>query len=176
MALPTPAKRDVQRVKDIICDAGGKIVGRTRLQKITYLLELAGLEDGFVFGYKHYGPYSEGLAQAAERAAALGLINENEHQASWGGLYSVYSAEAHPNVVSPAARSALLREAVDADPIALELAATAAFLAASGTPDPWIETAKRKPAKAQDGRLATAKALYRNLQRIETPRRLPQIA
>jgi hypothetical protein len=167
-------KRDVQKVADIVRDAGGRIVGRTRLQKISYLLELAGLGDGFSFEYRHYGPYSEALAHAAERAGSIGIINEEEFPASWGGLYSVFTADGPPS--GPPARTSLAHEAVSADPIALELAATAAFLAASGASDPWRETAERKSEKAQGGRLETAKMLYRRLQRIETPRRLPDIA
>ena len=38
-------KRDTEKVAAIIRDAGGKIVGRTRLQKTGYLLELAGLGE-----------------------------------------------------------------------------------------------------------------------------------
>jgi hypothetical protein len=40
----------------IVRDAGGHIVGRTRLQKIAFMLEPAGLGGGFPFRYKHYGP------------------------------------------------------------------------------------------------------------------------
>ena len=54
-----PRKRDTEKVADIVRDAGGKIVGRTRLQKIGYLLELSGLGEGFSFDYRHYGPFSE---------------------------------------------------------------------------------------------------------------------
>lgn len=69
----------------IVRDAGGRIVGRTRLQKIAYLLSITGLEDGLPFAYKHYGPYSEDLATASRDADLLGLLSETEQQASWGG-------------------------------------------------------------------------------------------
>jgi hypothetical protein len=42
MAPGDSRKYGPQKVADIIRDAGGKIVGRTRLQKIGYLLELLG--------------------------------------------------------------------------------------------------------------------------------------
>ena len=45
-------KRDVDKVAEIIRAAGGEIVGRTRLQKVAYLLELAGLGHGFRFEYR----------------------------------------------------------------------------------------------------------------------------
>ena len=66
-----PRKRDTDKVVAIVRDAGGTIVGRTRLQKTAYLLELAGLGEGFHFSYRHYGPYSEELASAVRDANAL---------------------------------------------------------------------------------------------------------
>ena len=44
----------------IVRDAGGEITGRTRLQKIAYLLEAVGCGDGFHFFCKHHDPFSEG--------------------------------------------------------------------------------------------------------------------
>jgi uncharacterized protein len=167
-------RRDVDKVADIIRDAGGRIVGRTRLQKISYLLELSGLGEGFNFSYRHYGPYSEDLARSADYAVSLGIIKEEEQPASWGGVYSIYSASmAQP--VNESSRSKLIQEAASADSIELELAATAAFLVASGVTDAWRETAKRKPEKAQQGRLEKARALYRRLRQIDTPKQLPAI-
>ena len=53
-----------QAAARIVSDAGGSLIGRTRLQKIAYLLELSGTGAGFPFEYRHYGPYSEKLATA----------------------------------------------------------------------------------------------------------------
>ena len=72
-------KRDIDKVADIIRDAGGKVVGRTRLQKLGYLLELSGLGDGFSFEYRHYGPYSEELA-AADDDYFMSRIEKTRHQ------------------------------------------------------------------------------------------------
>ena len=168
-------RKEIDKVADIIRDAGGRIVGRTRLQKIAYLLELAGAGSGFPFEYRHYGPYSEALASAAKIAAMFGKVEEEERPASWGGSYSIFTASSSRSHDEVPGRVALAREAVDADPIELELAATAAFLAAGGSSDPWGETAKRKPEKVRGGRLENAKVLYRKLQAIKTPRRLPAI-
>jgi hypothetical protein len=162
-----------QRVTEIVRDAGGKIVGRTRLQKITYLLQLAGLEEDFGFEYRHYGPYSEGLTLAIQDAHMRGLLKEEEREAAWGGVYSIYTTEGEPPAESSSPRVRLLREAVDAGAVELELAATAAYFSERGFPAPWTETANRKPDKATDGRLERAKELLGRLARIETPRRLP---
>jgi hypothetical protein len=62
-----------------------------------------------------------------------------------------------------------------ADAVELELAATALFLANEGWDDPWRETARRKPEKADGGRIEKAKFLYEKLAAVETPRRLPAI-
>jgi hypothetical protein len=172
-----PGKRDSEKVAAIVRDAGGQIVGRTRLQKIGYLLELAGLGEGFSFGYRHYGPYSEELASAARDASALGLLSEKEVAAAWGGVYSIYRAQPAARIANVApARRRLAREATAASAIELELAATAAFLAGTGSRDPWGDTARFKPQKAQGGRLENAKMLYRQLQQIDTPKQLPRIA
>jgi uncharacterized protein len=172
-----PRKRDTEKVAAIIRDAGCRIVGRTRLQKIGYLLELTGLGEGFSFEYRHYGPYSEELASAARDANALGLLSEEEHQATWGGLYSIFTTRhaARSEDVDPS-RIRLVRDAAAASAIELELAATAAFLADAGSRDPWGDTARFKPEKAQGGRLENAKMLYRQLQQIDTPKPLPRIA
>lgn len=165
---------EAQRVAEIVRDAGGQIVGRTRLQKIAYILEVAGLGTGFPFRYKHYGPYSEQLADAAETARIVGLLHEQETPATWGGLYSTYHSQLPQDFRVNEARCRLARELVNVDAVELELAATALFLHESFQ-DPWSETARRKPDKADDGRLQRAQELYQNLRSIPTPRPLPAI-
>jgi uncharacterized protein YwgA len=169
---------DPEKVARIIIDAGGKIVGRTRLQKLAYFLEAAGVGEGFFFEYRHYGPFSESLAMAARNAYVLGLVEEEEKATDWGGFYSIYSAKCSSEIASTdnQPRMNLIKLAVEADPVALELAATAAFLSKDGIEDPWEETERRKSDKAKDGRLEKAKALYAQLACIPTPRRLPQIS
>ena len=166
---------NAMKVAAIVRDAGGRIVGRTRLQKITYLLTVTGLESGLPFVYRHYGPFSEDLAAAARDADLLGLLEETEEQASWGGTYSIYKTDGSPDEGTLAARRRLATEASTADSIELELAATAVFLAKEGYRDPWTETARRKPEKAASGRIDKAKALYRNLSAIEAPIPWPAI-
>ena len=161
------------RVAAIVRDAGGQVVGRTKLQKLTYLLVASGLEDDVRFLYKHYGPYSEFISTAARDAQLLGLLCEREELASWGGTYSVYSVDGQPgDDVSPA-RIELAHIAVAADAIELELAATAIFLANEGRTDAWMETERRKPEKAANGRLERAKLLYQKLSEVVTPVSLP---
>ena len=166
-------RREYERVVQIVSDAGGRVVGRTKLQKIAFLLEATGLGDGFPFEYRHYGPYSEELSSAARTAKLLGVLDEKEIATPWGGFYSIYSVSA--GITENTARTQLAKIATGADAIELELAATAAFLASEGNNNPWGETAKRKPEKATETRLTGAKELYRRLQQIKTPKRLPAI-
>ena len=169
-------KTDAQKVADIVRHAGGQVVGKTRLQKMAYLLEITGLGDGFHFEYRHYGPYSEGLADGIASAYFEDLISEEERTANWGGTYSIFKTLSSPpglNKVNTA-RKEILEVGVKANPISLELAATAAFLAKEGHGDPWAETSRRKPEKAEKF-LEDAKALYAKLRDIKTPKQLPAI-
>lgn len=163
----------VTRIAAIVCDAGGRVVGRTKLQKLTYLLVAAGLEDDVPFMYKHYGPYSESVSVAVREARLLGLLREQEELASWGGTYSVYSVDGLPAEDVPPARVEIARIAAASDAVELELAATALFLAREGSIDAWGETKRRKPEKAVFPRLENAKVLYQRLSEVVTPTRLP---
>jgi uncharacterized protein YwgA len=166
---------EAHRAAEIVRDAGGQIIGRTRLQKIAYILEAAGLGAGFPFRYKHYGPYSEQLADAAQTARIVGMLNERETPAAWGGVYSIYHSLLPPEDHVHETRRRLAQELVNVDAVELELAATALFLAYEHFQDPWGETARRKPEKADGGRLQRACSLYRHLRSFPTPTPLPLI-
>lgn len=165
MAHPTEVARLVQ-------DAGGTVVGKTRLQKIAYLLEIAGLGAGYQFSYHYYGPYSSDLDSDANIAWAFDLIHREDRSSNWGGSYSVFTTDS-VNAADNARRQ-LAQMAVNVDAVILELAATAAFLSTTH-PDPWVETGNRKPDKATGDRISKAKSFLRELRKIETPNPLPNI-
>jgi uncharacterized protein YwgA len=166
---------DWEKAAGIIRDAGGRIVGRTRLQKVAYLLELAGLGEGFQFDYRHYGPYSEDLAEAIQMADAFGLVREEERRADWGGVYSIYTATERAGRPS-GVRADFAEKAAQIGAIELELAATAAYLSViERCVDPWVVTKRLKAEKAGHGRLQAAKQAYRQLQRLRVPKQLPDI-
>lgn len=169
------SKSDVDKAADVVRDAQGEIVGRTRLQKIAYLFELMGVGEGFTFAYRNYGPYSDELTEAVQDACLLGLIEEKEKPSSWGGYFSIFSSEGKSKAHSSELRALIADQAVRADAVELELAATAAYLADKCFPDAWAETAIRKPNKATPKRVAGAKRLYESLRQIHTPKRLPSI-
>lgn len=164
----------------IIQDAGGELVGRTRLQKVAFLLKLAGFDDSFDFEYRHYGPFSEELAGAIEIASILGPVREEERVADWGGRYSVYTLD---KLVAPVddKRKAFVHKAKQINSVELELAATAAYLftqegIGSRIPgNPWHETARRKPSKAAEGRLERALLAYNELRHVPAVKALPEL-
>ena len=160
-------------VAAIVRDAGGEVIGRTRLQQIAYLLDVVGFGDGFRFSYKHCGPYSEGVAASAAKGVLFERIAEVEKQADWGGFYSIYSVEAQPDDSVPLGRREFACRVKDSDAVALELAGTAVFLSRDGYDDPWFETVIRKPEKSESGRLTQAMGLLTELKRIDVPIPLP---
>ena len=163
----------------IIRDAGGRLVGRTRLQKVACLTQLAGFPSDFSFEYRHYGPYSEELAVAMEIAVGLDIVEEEERVSVSGALYSIYSTDPAD---ADGHRARFISVAAGIGAIELELAATAAYLyveegyRGGRGRNPWTITTQRKPSKAAEGRLEKAKAAYRELCRIATPGALPAIA
>lgn len=165
----------IEEVTNIIRDAGGRIVGRTRLQKIAYLLAATGLDDNFRFAYKHYGPFSEELASSAKFGALFGNLHERQDQTAWGGTYSTYTIDNVQNFDHATPRHTLASLAAAADSIELELAATAVFLAHDGYDDPWGETAQRKPEKATAERLDNARALLASLSQVNVPTPIPPV-
>lgn len=176
------AKRDPHvAAARIVRDAGGQIIGRTRLQKIAYLLQLAGFGDEFHFDYKHYGPFSDDLAKGIEIASAFGQIQEEEHRASWGGWYSIYRLPV-PLPPEDPSRAEFVSWANAIGAVELELAATAAFLyqvegvGRTNAGNPWMETRARKPEKSQGGRLENAAAEYAKLRLNGVAATLPDLS
>jgi len=170
--MPEPGPK---QAATIVALAGGEIIGRTKLQKVACLLELAGAHLGFKFAYHIYGPYSEGLAIAASDADALDLLNVEDRPATWGGKYSIYRTDRPAPKDTPQSLIQIAQTAAKADSIVLELAVTAAFLAKDGRPDAWDEVTSRKKAKATPERIGQAKTLYQSLARDDLPTRLPNI-
>jgi uncharacterized protein YwgA len=160
---------------ELIQDAGGEVVGKTRIQKAAFFLESMGLGRGFEFYYKHYGPFSDELASALHFARELGLTMEENKKAAWGGAYTVFRSEAHQVRQQNEARTRVLQIARDANPVALELAATALFLRKEGAVEPWSEVKNLKPTKATADNLKLAKKLYADLSEVNAPSPLPAL-
>jgi len=158
---------------ELVQDAGGEIVGKTRIQKAAFFLERMGLGSGFDFYYKHFGPYSDDLARALHFARELGLTVEEDKKAAWGGVYTVFRSADNVGDGLDEPRHKVLGIARNSNPVALELAATALFLRNEGTAEPWSEVRGLKPTKATQENLKLAKKLYEELREVEAPVELP---
>jgi uncharacterized protein len=157
---------------EIVAIAGGKIVGRTRLQKVTCLLDMIGMQLGFSFEYHLHGPYSEKLRLAVSDADALGLISVDVKKTEWGGQYFVYCNNSEPSEKTQPFRT-IAQKAASAGSIELELMVTALFLAKCGSENPWDDVVKRKREKATPERLEGAKTLLRDIRVEELSSTLP---
>ena len=81
----------VDYLSSMVLLGGGEVVGKTRLQKMAYLLEAKGIGFGSLdFDYHSYGPFSSELAFAAEDAESLGFLVTEEHPGFHEVPYTVF--------------------------------------------------------------------------------------
>lgn len=150
-------------VAAVVAAAGGKLIGKVRLQKAVYLLDQLGFGSGFAFDYHHYGPYSRDLDNAMSDAKAFGIIEEDyERRQSDGAPYSVFklNGDAKPDAfgkLGEAKASGFAKLFAATNLTVLELAATIDWLWRNeGCVDWKSEITKRKGVKVQGGRLEKA--------------------
>ena len=146
----------------------GRIVGKTRLQKIAYLLEAKELGFGLSFDYHNFGPFSSDLAFAVDDAESLGYVVTEERFGFHSVPYTIFSsADVAPEFEDGndlEARRAALKTINDYSALLLELTATAVYLKRNGYPKAvWKEVKKRKQIKATAGRIDAAQKLIRSL-------------
>lgn len=158
-------------VTDVVALAGGRIVGRTRLQKMVYLLEQKGLDSGATFYYYNFGPFSDDVADSVVDAKIRGEIKEAvDYRLSDRSPYSVFSTvkashEVHKlgRLPSDAVRG-IIDKLLNVTSTVLELAATIHWLVFVEKVEDWrAELIRRKGAKAQGGRTESAVALLHEL-------------
>ena len=159
-------------VPSLVTAAGGEIVGKVRLQKIVYLLDQLGLNSGFSYEYRHYGPYSEDLADEVEGDRIFGRIKADQKYRQRDGVPYVVYGVGDPSKGDPTDRHPFpddLREALAemnrCSATVLELAATMHWLKVVEHLDNWrAELNKRKGVKAEEGRDNEALELLRKLE------------
>ena len=150
---------------------GGRLVGRTRLQKGAYLLHRCGANFDLSFVYHHYGPYSFDLANGCVNARANKRIRIEERTGRYGIRYAIFSlredalsSDGLGSLSADESRS-LLEKMKKAEDIVLELAATIVYFGENGydMKGSIAETKARKPVKASPERLDKAFSLIRDL-------------
>jgi uncharacterized protein YwgA len=159
-------------VAAIVAAAGGRLIGRVRLQKVLYLLDQLGLNSGFDYEYHHYGPYSRDLDNATADAKAFGLVEEEyDHRQSDGAMYSIFKLTQAGHDADEAYGD-LGRERVKdlvglfarTNVTVLELAATIDWLWRAEESADWrSEVTKRKGAKVRHGRVERAVELLQGI-------------
>lgn len=150
-----------ESVAKIVGLNGGKLVGKTRLQKSSYFLEELGVGFGFPFEYYFYGPYSEELSEFLDYASALNLIDVKWDRTSAGDKYAIFETKSKfEDEDIDDFRKSILSVLAGYDSVVLELAATADFLEKNGYgTEAWKETCSRKAEKASQNRIVKAKDL-----------------
>ena len=158
-------------VVDLIALNGGKLVGRTRLQKGAYLLHRCGANFDLFFTYHHYGPYSFELAEGCLDACAEGWIEIEEKPGRHGTRYAIFKLgeNAKPSgrlgVLSADEVRPFLEKMQKVSDVVLELAATIVYFLEDGydMERAVTETKVRKPLKANEANLARANSLIHKL-------------
>jgi uncharacterized protein len=150
---------------------GGQLVGKTRLQKSAYFLESMNLGFGFDFSYYRFGPYSEDLANSADDAIALRLLDIDWKEAQGGASYAVFRSRLSERPIEQNQYDAQRKQVLDIlkkfSSVELELAATADFLKRNGfASDPWAETKRRKANKVDAFRLEKSQQLLQELKSL----------
>ncbi len=168
--------RNTELAVAIVRDAGGEIVGGHRMQAAAYLLEAAGLGDGFHFHYTNTCPYCEPLDDLAHRALLRKELSVEKCVADWGGTYWIYRVDGLPGDDVPPARVELATLAAKSDAIALAVASSAIFVKLNDTyDDTWAEMLNRRPHMLEGERMENAKGLLRKLARLPVPVPLPDL-
>ncbi len=67
---------NMKKILALIKACGGKIQGRTKLQKLVYILKNHGVDFDENFKYHHYGPYSFNLQLEITELVDCGLLKE----------------------------------------------------------------------------------------------------
>ena len=153
----------------------GRIVGKTRLQKIVYLLENFGLNSGFDFYYYNYGPFSPEVARATDEAVAQDRLDAKEKSGFHAVPYTQFTSDERPPKKIcglPSEKIGDLLEIMEQyTAIELEVAATISYLyqEAPANSDVFSMVKRLKPIKATKDRLEKAQALLKKME-AETSR------
>jgi hypothetical protein len=153
----------------IIALEGGTVVGKTRLQKMLYLLDQCGLNSGCRYDYRHFGPFSTQIAESAEDVCELNILRYEEKPGFHAVPYGVYQLAKKIEVADEIGslprfvveeKLAIMRGYTAID---LELAATLKYLRNTGMKNPVEALKDLKPAKSTPDRLRKAQELLREM-------------
>lgn len=156
---------------DVVALSGGRLVGRTRMQKTVYILDAKGLNSGAAYFYHNYGPFSDEVANGISDSKFRGqLVEKVGQRQSDGSPFSIFETEKPADQVQQVGdldrdqAIALLQRLAGFNSTVLELAATIHWLATVEQVDDWrSELKKRKGSKTAAGRMEKAEAALAEL-------------
>ncbi|WP_165231882.1 hypothetical protein [Aquisphaera insulae] len=76
-----------------VVDWAGILETRKRMQKVIYLLQVAGCPLGASYALHHYGPYSQDVARLTDEMVQAGLLTETTKSNGIGQQYSYSLSE-----------------------------------------------------------------------------------
>lgn len=158
-------------VVDIVALSGGRLVGRTRIQKIVYLLDAKGLKSGASYYYYNFGPFSDEVAAGVSDGKFGGsLVEKIGYRQSDGSPFSIFETDKRSRQVSQLGHLNIheARKLIDRlssiNSTVLELAATAHWLMVIEKVADWrTELKRRKGTKTEGGRIDQATGLLAEL-------------
>ena len=175
----TPKPERTREVVHIVAAAGGEFIGRMKLQRTAYFLELAGLGRGYKFPYTRRGPFSEELDMDIDSACVIYDIHEERKTHPQDSLieYSVFTTNVgyQPYDEWGDAYKRLVSVAKDSNSVVIVLAAEAAFYGNEGEEDPWGRTEWRNEFMKDGDWFERARELYARFKELSLPRPLPDI-
>lgn len=151
---------------------GGKVVGKTRLQKTVHLLESLGLDTDFHFEYHNFGPFSADVAEAADIAVVSGVLDVQQKFGHHEMPYSEYTSMISDDKaflpglpLNEATQYIMTMKKYNA--VEMELASTLWFLLSernfASEQESMSELKTLKPRKATEKRISRAASLLREL-------------
>jgi uncharacterized protein len=154
-------------VVDVVALSGGRLVGRTRMQKTIYLLDARGLNSGAAYYYYNFGPFSDDVADGISDSKFTGaLLEKTGNRQSDGSPFSIFETEKPAeqviglgNLRAEEAKD-LLQQLGAVSSTVLELASTIHWLVTVEKVADWrTELKRRKGAKTEGGRVNRAVGL-----------------
>ena len=172
------AKNKNDAVVQIIAAApGSKIESCIILQRAAYLLEVAEVGYGFLFGCEFCSPYCEELERATHSANRMGKIDIEYFKTDWGVTNTTYKTTIpyHGNGSKNDCFQTIVTRASKCNEKQLDLVATAAYYHSIQLDDPWGRIKRLKAYDRSNGTLEKSKKLYEELRAMPALANLPEI-